>query len=74
MTEDEEHAFCGTICHAARQLGIYGRLNDAGFVWFDPMNGMQWLISPRENKKKTLVAACESLVEVLVINQNPRNQ
>ena len=69
MTDEEEFTFCGTTCMAARRLGIYGRLDSNGFIWFDPMNGMKMPVYPRESDKKTLVAACEALIEILSLIQ-----
>lgn len=68
MTPDEKMIFCGTLCLAARRLGIYGRFQDDGFMWFDPMaNRMRWLVPFNLNKIETLVDACNSLVNYLQI-------
>lgn len=59
---DEQAKFCGEICWAARQLNIYGRIQEDYFVWFDPMNGARWKTPTGSDKKDILFKACESLV------------
>jgi hypothetical protein len=65
MTDEEQHAFCGQICMAARKLGIYGRIEPTGFVWFDPMNHGRIHVDSGKDDKETLQKACERLVEEL---------
>jgi len=65
--------YCGDVCMAARQLGIYGKLHvikegeyDAYyFEWFDPMAGVRWSCQTMSEKTYALDEACKSLVEYL---------
>lgn len=50
---------------AARRLGIYGRIEPTGFVWFDPMNHGRIHVAAGKDDKETLQKACELLVEEL---------
>lgn len=74
MTDGEKMVYCGTICHAARQLGIYGRLDSKGFHWLDAMARARWTIGPESSDVDTLVKACESLVNYLAVRQNTESR
>ena len=65
MTDEEQHAFCGQICMAARRLGIYGRMETNGFTWFDPMNHGRIFVEGGKDQKETLQKACERLTDEL---------
>ena len=64
-SEDQRMEFCGHICRAAQKLGIYGRFQDDGFMWLDPMAQTTFLTENLEDKKHTLERACENLIEYL---------
>lgn len=65
MTDEEQYVFCGQICMAARKLGIYGRMEPTGFVWFDPMNHGRLNVPAGKDDKETLQKACERLTDEL---------
>lgn len=64
-TAEEQKEFVGTICMAARRIGVYARWEGEDFKWFDPMSSAQWLVPAKENKKDTMEAACETLINHL---------
>lgn len=65
MTDEEKVVFCGTICMAARRMGIYGAFRADGFYWFDVMAKKKWKIPLEKERKDTLLRGCESLVNYL---------
>jgi hypothetical protein len=65
MTDEEKFTFCGTICLAARELGIYGRFQEDYFVWFDTMGRRKWSTPSGANRKDILFMACQSLTNYL---------
>lgn len=55
--------FCGTICLAAKGLGIGLRSSSDSFEFYDPMSGRLIKGHGSEDKKVALKSACEELVK-----------
>lgn len=62
---DERLVFCGTICKAARNMGIAIQINGDAYWWMDFATSTRIVSSPGTDKQNSLELACESLVEYL---------
>ncbi len=67
MIADEKIRFCGTLCSAARALGIGGRWDGDDFLWIDPLAHPPSFIKgdKGEDKSETLYNACLALQNYL---------
>lgn len=63
-TMSEDMQFCGTICMSARKLGIVIQEDGNRFIWHDPLGSVIQCL-PSTSREKSLVLACEQLVNYL---------